>query len=153
MSALQPDEKVCPYCAEVIKAAAVKCRYCQSDLSEETAAAGAAAPVAATTATDTSAASRNGREGLEPEREPVDPPPPPPSTWGAGGDRDPDASKVPFLGSFKLLIGLVVLCLAAELRGRRRVVAQRAPGEGCRPGRRDHLHRGPRRTGCRLLPG
>jgi hypothetical protein len=29
---LGPDEKVCPYCAETIKAAAVKCRFCQSDL-------------------------------------------------------------------------------------------------------------------------
>lgn len=28
-----PDEKVCPFCAETIKKAAVKCRFCQSDLS------------------------------------------------------------------------------------------------------------------------
>jgi hypothetical protein len=34
-SELAPDEKVCPFCAETIKKAAVKCRYCQSDLLPE----------------------------------------------------------------------------------------------------------------------
>ena len=35
MNTLAPDEKLCPYCAETIKAAAVKCRFCQSDLTVE----------------------------------------------------------------------------------------------------------------------
>lgn len=35
---LKPDEKLCPFCAEPIKAAAVKCRYCGSDLPVEDAA-------------------------------------------------------------------------------------------------------------------
>jgi predicted RNA-binding Zn-ribbon protein involved in translation (DUF1610 family) len=30
-----PDEKACPYCAETIKAAAVKCKHCRSDLVPE----------------------------------------------------------------------------------------------------------------------
>ncbi len=32
MARLKRDERVCPYCAETIKAAATKCRYCQSEL-------------------------------------------------------------------------------------------------------------------------
>lgn len=34
MTDLKPDEKLCPYCAEPIKAAAVRCRWCRSDLGD-----------------------------------------------------------------------------------------------------------------------
>ena len=32
MAKLKRDERVCPYCAETIKAAATRCRFCQSDV-------------------------------------------------------------------------------------------------------------------------
>lgn len=33
MTKMKSDEKVCPFCAEIIKAKAIKCKYCKSDLS------------------------------------------------------------------------------------------------------------------------
>ncbi len=32
MAKLKRDERVCPYCAETIKSSAIKCRFCQSDV-------------------------------------------------------------------------------------------------------------------------
>ncbi len=106
MSTLKPDEKVCPYCAEVIKAAAVKCRYCQSELKD--------APTAAPPAPGQAAAAEPAKPPAPvvprartetPEYADTDVPPPP------HADSDPGAPRVPFLASLRLLIALVVVCL------------------------------------------
>lgn len=93
------DEKVCPFCAETIKAAAVKCRFCQSDLTE-TAAEQAPPPPPVPTA-------EPGGDGpvMEPPAERFEPAPP--ESWTTG----PQPDRVPFLASSRLLGVLVAVCL------------------------------------------
>jgi hypothetical protein len=96
MTSLQPDEKVCPYCAEVIKTAAVKCRYCQSELA-------VAAPVTATATVPSES----------PEADTPSPAAEAPAAEASpfAQDRDAHPPQIPFLASFRLLVALVLLCL------------------------------------------
>ena len=82
---LGPDEKACPYCAETIKAAAVKCRFCQSDVS---------------------AGDDSGAAEVAPR--PVDPPKADDDAPGASYDEPRTVEPPP---ATTVLVGLVVLCL------------------------------------------
>lgn len=104
MTELKPDEKICPFCAETIKAAAVKCRYCHSDLSE----AVPAPPV------ETDPRDPDPVEPAPSEPEPVAPAsaPAPAPAPAPGAPSEPARSGLAAaLDSFRLLVVLVVLCL------------------------------------------
>jgi hypothetical protein len=100
MAKLKRDERLCPFCAETIKAAAIRCRYCQAELTPvedtprvEPVEAGEVEPTPEIE--DTSPA------------EPDEAPPPPPAP--APTDDEP----VPLLASRRMTVILAVLAVLA----------------------------------------
>jgi hypothetical protein len=127
MSSLEPDEKVCPYCAEVIKAAAVKCRYCQSELTVGPGGKAEKVPLAAT-------------PGRKAEARPLvaDGDGPPTHTRIMKRSERPRQDQQPgrvstVLASAQLLVALVILCLVLAAVGGFAWYRSEHPDEGAAP--------------------
>jgi hypothetical protein len=108
---LAPDEKLCPYCAETIKAAAVKCRFCQSDLVAEPATAAAVEPVEPVEETAPEIAPGEVDAGHDVPEATYPVTDPGPDHWPGAGDLGDDPSDRAGGTLLKVAMALLVLCL------------------------------------------
>ena len=115
MAKLKRDERVCPYCAETIKASAIKCRFCQSDVTPVVEPDSAPAPAPAQQAPAQQAPAKKAAAKQAPAKKAaksspaaaVQPPPPPPT------ERAPDVEKASFGARLAPLYKNLTVVLAA----------------------------------------
>jgi hypothetical protein len=82
MAKLKRDERVCPFCGENIKAVAIRCRFCHSEVNPVVEPAAQPTPAAATTATPAKKAPGKKAPG-KPRPDPVPKAPPAPKKTAA----------------------------------------------------------------------
>ncbi len=98
MAKLKRDERLCPFCAETIKAAAIRCRYCQAEL---------------TPVEDVPAVKPVEAAEVEPTPEIEDTSPAEPDEAAAPPPPSTDDESVPLLASRRLTAILAVLAVLA----------------------------------------
>lgn len=103
MAKLKRDERVCPYCAETIKASAIRCRFCHSDVT----------PVVEPEAQPTPTAEAKPTTEAKTKTKPVARVEPEPAAVEESEDAEAEAGRTPLYKSLTLVLAVLVVLAGA----------------------------------------